>query len=106
MKINSSPDMALPISPVGGGKLDRGTASSQSGVTGGPDKPATARGAGVAFKTSSAFRALGAVSEGSGIDPVKVAAVRAAIANGTFGVSAERIADKLLSNAQELLDRN
>ena len=36
----------------------------------------------------------------------KVKAVRAAIEKGTFSVDAEAIADKMLSNAQEILARS
>ena len=35
----------------------------------------------------------------------KVDAIRQAIAEGRFQVNAEAIADKLLANAQEMLDR-
>ena len=38
------------------------------------------------------------------VDAKKVATMKAAIANGTFKPNPEAIADKLLSNAQELLD--
>lgn len=109
MKINPSNDTALPITSVGSAKLDRGTASRQAAVASAADST-TAAGSpdntGVPFRTSAAFRALGAVSGDSGVDAAKVAAVRAAIDNGTFRVNAESIADKLLSNAQELLRRN
>jgi negative regulator of flagellin synthesis FlgM len=40
------------------------------------------------------------------VDTAKVNAVRASIANGTYKVNAEAIADKLLSNAKEMLTRN
>ena len=39
-------------------------------------------------------------------DASKVKAVRAAIEKGTFSVDAEAIADKMLSNAQEILARS
>ena len=48
---------------------------------------------------------LDAQGEGS-FDAAKVAAMSAAISEGRFVVNAEAIADKLLANAQELLDRN
>jgi len=46
-------------------------------------------------------------AEGEGsFDASKVAAMSAAIREGRFVVNADAIADKLLANAQELLDRN
>lgn len=73
-------------------------ASTSAGVTG-------AQGAGVPVSVSAAARSLEVSSAGNGIDEAKVAAVRAAIANGTFKVDAGAIADTLLSNAQEVLSR-
>jgi negative regulator of flagellin synthesis FlgM len=39
------------------------------------------------------------------VDTAKVATVKAAIQDGSYVVNAEAIADKLLSNAQEMLNR-
>lgn len=61
--------------------------------------------AGVPVTVSAAARSLELSPAGSGIDEAKVAAVRAAIADGTFTVNAGAIADKMLSNAQEILSR-
>jgi negative regulator of flagellin synthesis FlgM len=44
-------------------------------------------------------------NEGADVDTQKVATVRAAIQDGTYVVNPEAIADKLLSNAQEMLRR-
>lgn len=41
-------------------------------------------------------------AKGPDIDTAKVETVRAAIANGTYKVNADAIADKLLSNAREM----
>lgn len=60
---------------------------------------------GVPVTVSAAARSLEVSPAGSGIDEAKVAAVRAAIADGTFTVNAGAIADKMLSNAQEILSR-
>ena len=41
---------------------------------------------------------------GSDFDSQKVADIKAAIKNGTFKISPEAIADKMLGNAQEMLN--
>lgn len=98
MKINLSND-ASQAAASSGAKVDRGAASASS-----PGLLKTERStSGIPVKMSAAFRALDALPVSSGIDERKVAAVRAAIADGTFRVNAEAIADKLLSNAQEFL---
>ncbi|MEF7613677.1 flagellar biosynthesis anti-sigma factor FlgM [Aquincola sp. MAHUQ-54] len=43
---------------------------------------------------------------GAEFDAAKVERISAAIRDGKFQVNAEAIADKLISNAQELLNRN
>jgi negative regulator of flagellin synthesis FlgM len=44
-------------------------------------------------------------SDATVIDTQKVASVRSAIQDGTYVVNPEAIADKLLSNAQEMINR-
>lgn len=85
--------LAAATSPV---KADRAAVRPEDG-------PSTA--AGVPVTVSAAARSLEVSAAGSGIDEAKVAAVRAAIADGTFTVNAGAIADKMLSNAQEILSR-
>ncbi|MDI3381270.1 flagellar biosynthesis anti-sigma factor FlgM [Xenophilus aerolatus] len=70
-----------------------------------PEDGASTTAAGVPVTVSAAARSLEVSAAGSGIDEAKVAAVRAAIADGTFTVNAGAIADKMLSNAQEILSR-
>lgn len=68
---------------------------------------ASASSAGVSVSVSNLAKSLGkpeATAPGD-IDTAKVASVKAAIQNGTFSVNAEAIADKLLANAQEMLNR-
>lgn len=64
--------------------------------------------AGVAVTVSTLARALEASESGESpeVDATKVKAVRTAIAQGTYVVNPEAIADKLLSNAQEMLVRS
>ncbi|MEY4737087.1 MAG: hypothetical protein RL302_1406 [Pseudomonadota bacterium] len=65
------------------------------------------RSAGVAVTVSTLARALekSEASQPSDIDMAKVASVKSAIQDGTYVVNPEAIADKLLSNAQEMLNR-
>ena len=63
--------------------------------------------AGVAVTMSTLARSLESTSRGQSadIDLKKVEAVKSAIQQGTYKVDADAIADKLLSNAQEMLGR-
>jgi negative regulator of flagellin synthesis FlgM len=65
------------------------------------------RSAGVAVTVSTLARALEKpeATQASDIDTAKVASVKSAIQDGTYVVNPEAIADKLLSNAQEMLNR-
>ena len=68
---------------------------------------AQAASAGVAVTVSPMARTLEASkrSEAADVDMAKVKAVRAAIDQGTYKVNPEAIADKLISSAQEILNR-
>ncbi len=59
---------------------------------------------GVAVVITSSARTMGkeAVGQAPVIDTQKVAAMKAAIQDGSFKVNPQAIADKLLANAQEL----
>lgn len=106
MKIGQPSDNTIPAgakatsAPAKGGQ-SAGAATNAAAAKGAPD-------AGVAVTVSSLARSMGASNRGEAadVDMKKVNAVRTAIAQGTFTVNAEAIADKLLSNAQEMLDRN
>jgi negative regulator of flagellin synthesis FlgM len=60
---------------------------------------------GVAVVLTSGTRAMGKDLQGQSavVDAKKVAAMKAAIADGSFAVNPEAIADKLLANAQDML---
>jgi len=64
--------------------------------------------AGVSVSVSTLARSLDKpeVTTSGVFDTAKVNAVKTAIQNGTYKVNPEAIADKLLSNAQEMLDRS
>ena len=104
MKIGQPSDSPIPVSsnatPTSpkGGQCATATATATK----------SAQSAGVAVTVSPLARSLGATkaADASVVDAKKVAEVRAAIEQGTFVVNAEAIADKLLANAQEMLNRN
>jgi negative regulator of flagellin synthesis FlgM len=107
MKIGPSPDKSLQIpsgSAAAGQKPSQAAPASTS--TTASAAPST-RSAGVAVTVSTLARGLekAARSDASVIDTQKVASVRSAIQEGTYVVNPEAIADKLLSNAQEMLNR-
>lgn len=65
------------------------------------------RSVGVSVSVSTLARTLEQNDAGdtADVDAAKVASVKNAIEQGTYTVNAEAIADKLLSNAQEMLNR-
>lgn len=67
----------------------------------------SSRSAGVAVSMSALARTLerSDADSSADVDAAKVASVKTAIQQGTYTVNAEAIADKLLSNAQEMLNR-
>lgn len=101
MKINQKQELASPLVQTAGGK----TATSAAAPAEAAKPSASSKASSSASVTlSQAAQALsGSVS--AEFDSKKVESVRAAIANGTFTVDAQAVADKMLSNAQEVLAR-
>lgn len=102
MKVDSSPDSY--IGSVAGGPqkaAEKPAASAELAAVAGS---AASRPQGVTVTlSSSTVSALG--SGGSEVfNAEKVEAMKLAIANGTFQVNAEAIADKMLANAAEMLN--
>ncbi len=81
--------------------------TATKGVEAAAQKAELTTSAGVPVTVSNSARTLEVSSQSitSGVDMQKVNQMRDAIASGTFKVNPEAIADKLLSNAQELLSR-
>lgn len=103
MKIGQSPELpVVPTPPASTGsvapKADGGAAAAAS---------KSASSAGVAVTVSSQARALEQANRGESadVDMDKVNAVRTSIEQGTYVVNPGAIADKLLANAQEMLNR-
>lgn len=101
MKIGQLPDIPVPANPPAAKKPEQGAVpAAQANAS----APATA---GVAVTVSKLARALvqNTPAADPDIDAEKVAQVKAAIDQGTFKVNPQVIADKLLSNAQDMLNR-
>jgi negative regulator of flagellin synthesis FlgM len=101
MKIYSQPD----ISPANTPSVQPLVVKTGQGAA--AAAASNAGSAGVAVTVSTSVRALEQANRGetADVDTDKVNAVRTAIENGTYVVNPEAIADKLLANAQEMLDR-
>lgn len=108
MKIGQPPDNLIQVhsgNAAATQKAGQGAAASVAVAANAAPGP---RSAGVAVTVSTFARGLEKAGRGesaSDIDTQKVATVRAAIQDGTYVVNPEAIADKLLSNAQEMLNR-
>jgi len=109
MKIESSPDSF--IGSVAGGPQKAASAptvggenAAAAGAVAGASAAAKPQ-AGVTVTLSSASQAISSASGTGGdvFNAQKVEAMKLSIANGTFQVNPEAIANKMLSNAAEML---
>ena len=101
MKVDSSPDSYL--GSVASGP-QRAAATPPAGATPAASAPG-APASGVQVTLSSTTQALSGPGNGNDVfNADKVEAMKQAIANGTFQVNAEAIADKMLANAAEMLN--
>lgn len=101
MKIGNPIDM--PAVTGGSGAAAPRPGVGEAGGPGKPAAPASEGGESATVKLSSTAASL--MSGTAEFDAEKVAAIRQAIADGTYKIDAEAIADKLIANARELLDR-
>lgn len=103
MKLDLMSEIQVGSPVAGGNKPVERPASSATGAAR-PAAKSSSSGSGVTVTLSSQSQALGVDAQGTEVvDSSKVEAMRSAIANGSFQVNAEAIADKLLSNASEML---
>ena len=104
MKIGQKPELPGALAQTGLAKQAKSPVSAAEGAA---KDAAAVSTAGVPVTVSTAARALDQTTRStSDFDAGKVKAVRTAIEKGTFSVDAEAIADKMLSNAQEILARS
>ena len=104
MKIGQKPELPGGLPQAALAKQAKSTATPAEGAA---KDALAASAAGVPVTVSTAARALDHTARTAGdFDANKVKAVRAAIEKGTFSVDADAIADKMLSNAQEILSRS
>lgn len=107
MKVDSSPDSY--IGSVAGGPqkaAERPNAGAEAAAAAGAAaKPQAGAGVTVTLSSTASQAISGAGSSGNSevFNADKVEAMKAAIADGSFKVNAEAIADKMLSNAAEML---
>ncbi|WP_295851848.1 flagellar biosynthesis anti-sigma factor FlgM [uncultured Xylophilus sp.] len=103
MKIGQNPELPLKVPTPAAPRTGTAAASSSAPP---PAAAAPAATQGTPVTVSNLARTLGQAALGNSsasFDTAKVAAVRTAIENGTYKVDAEAIADRLLSNAQQVL---
>lgn len=99
MKIGQLPDIPSSVNPAGPKKTEQAPTPAPAKAA------APVATAGVAVTVSKLARSLGQAEVDPDIDAERVAQVKSAIEQGTYKVNPEVIADKMLSNAQEMLNR-
>jgi negative regulator of flagellin synthesis FlgM len=101
MKIGSPADTP-PVAPVATGRTDSGGASQKTTTAAAPAAAEPSAQVEISSTATSLMSTQGSSPE---FDAEKVARISQAIADGSFTVNPEAIADKLLANAQELLTK-
>jgi negative regulator of flagellin synthesis FlgM len=106
MKIGQTPDNSIQIQAGNTATPQKAGQNASASTAASNNAAQSTRSAGVAVTVSTLARGLEKAGKGEAadIDMQKVATVRAAIKDGTYVVNPEAIADKLLANAQEMLN--
>lgn len=105
MKIGNSPDASASST-----KVEQRPAARKSEAAGSSDvarsapAPAPAPSTQVALSSTAQMAASASGTDDGSFDAAKVNRIAQAISEGKFTVNARAIADKLVANAQELLD--
>lgn len=100
MKIGSPADKP-PVAPAATGRATSGDATAKTNATPAPAEAS----AQVEISSAAASLLQGVGGSTAEFDAEKVARISKAIEDGTFKVNHAAIADKLISNAQELLTK-
>jgi negative regulator of flagellin synthesis FlgM len=105
MKIGNSPEAktALPVATERSGAAEAGR--SQGGAASAGAASRTPEASARIELSSTASKLMAERSEEGTFDAEKVQRIAQAISEGKFSINAEAIADKLISNAQEMLSR-
>lgn len=104
MKIANPADKPPVAAPVARDHATAGTQAPKAGAAGAAGAAAPAD-ASAKIELSSTAATLLSGGNAAEFDAAKVARLSQAIADGTFKVNADAIADKLIANAQELLTK-
>lgn len=105
MKIGQPSDLPIASTPPAASGASSASAKAAQGAAATASRNASS--AGVSVTVSAQVRTLAQAdrTESADVDMDKVNAVRSEIEQGTYTVNPEAIADKLLANAKEMLDR-
>lgn len=104
MKIGNNPDLAsaaLGTEKPAAAQTDRNPAAAAATAAA---KPAPQASTTIEL-SSAATKLMSGAADESSFDAAKVGRISQAIAAGKFSINAEAIADKLISNTKEMLDR-
>jgi negative regulator of flagellin synthesis FlgM len=106
MKINSYTDIPSSSSPVSQTAQAASNNAQKASQGAAETAKSTGNSPGVQVSMSTMARSMEKPESvtASDVDTAKVNAMKAAIQNGTFTVNHDAIADKLLSNAQEMMN--